>query len=89
MRNSQWHINSFNPVFRSSEYSKDCLILNAINECNKPEPDSRSSILQNLFRKSLLKFIRPAQAKTFNINNVITNVVMVLEMSPANHCQKH
>ena len=89
MRNSHWHVNSFNPVSCSSEYSKDYFILNAINACNKSEPDSRISILQNLFGKSLLKFIRPAQANTFNINNVITNVVMVLEMSPASLYQKH
>ena len=68
MRSSRRHVNSFNTVSCRSEYFKNSLIPNVINRWNKLDPDSRSSTSYNLFRNTLLKFIRPVQRKTFNID---------------------
>ena len=67
MRNSSRHVNSFNRVSCRSEY----FIPNVITEWNKLDPDIHSSFSYNLFRNTLLKFIRPAQRKTFNINDSV------------------
>ena len=54
-----------------SEYFKNSFIPNVIYEWNKLDPDIRSSASYNLFRNTLLKLIRPAQRKTFNINDLV------------------
>ena len=69
MRSSRRHVNSFNTVSCKSEYFKNSFIPNVINEWNKL--DIRSSTSYNLFLNTLLKFIRPAQRKTFNINDSV------------------
>ena len=68
MRSFRRHVNSFNTVSCKSEYFNNSFIPIVINEWNKLDPDIRSSTSYNLFRNILLKFIRPAQRKTFNIN---------------------
>ena len=71
MRSSRRHVNSFNTVSCKSEYFKNSFTPNVISEWNKLDPDIRSSTSYNLFRNTLLKFIRPAQRKTFNINDSV------------------
>ena len=71
MRSSRRHINSFNLVTCKSEYFKNSFNPNVIYEWNKLDPDIRSFASYNLFRNTLLKFIRPAQRKTFNINHSV------------------
>ena len=71
LRSSRRHVNSFNLVTCKSEYFKNSLIPNSIYEWNKLDPDILSSASYNLFRNTLLKFIRPAQRKTFNINDSV------------------
>ena len=71
MRSSRRHVNSFNMVSCKSEYFKNSFIPNVINKWNKLDPDIRSSTSYNLFRNTLLTFIRPAQRKTFNINDSV------------------
>ena len=71
LRNSRRHVNSFNLVTCKSEYFKNSFIPNVIYEWNKLDPDIRSSASYNLFRNTLLKFIRPVQRKTFNINDSV------------------
>ena len=71
MRSSHRHVNSINTVSCKSEYFKNSFIPNVINEWNKLDPDNRSSTSYNLFCNTLLKFIRPAQRKTFNINDSV------------------
>ena len=71
MRSSRRHYNSFDTISFKSEYIKNSFILNVINEWNKLDPDIRSSYSYSLFRNTLLKFIRPVQRKTFNINNSV------------------
>ena len=69
MRSSRQHVNSFNTVSCKSEYFKNSFVPNVINEWNELDPDIRSS--STLFRNTLLKFIGPAQRKTFNINDSV------------------
>ena len=76
MRRSCRHVNSFDTVSFKSEYFKNSFIPNVINEWNKLDPDIRSSTSYNLFRNMLLKFIRPAQRKTFNINDSVGVLVI-------------
>ena len=64
-------INSFNMISCRSEYSKNSFIPNVINEWNQLDPDMHSFSLYNLFCNTLLKFIRPAQKITFNINDSV------------------
>ena len=68
MRSSHLRVNSFNTVYRKSEYFKNSFILNVINEWNKLDPDISSFSSYNLFSNALSKFIRPVQRKTFNFN---------------------
>ena len=71
MRSSRQHVNSFDSVSCKSEYFKNSFITNVINEWNKLDPDIRSSTSYNLSRNMLLKFIRPAQRKNYNINDSV------------------
>ena len=71
LRSSRRHVNSFNLVTCKSEYFKNSFIPNVIYEWNKLDPDIRSSASYNLFRNTLLKFIRPAQRKTLHINDSV------------------
>ena len=71
MRSSHRQVNLFNTVSCKSEYFKDSFIFNVINEWNKLDPDIHSSTSYNLFCNTSLKFIRPIQRKTFNINNSV------------------
>ena len=71
MRSFRSHIYSFNLVYCKSEYFKNSFIPNDIYRWNKLDPDIRSSASYNLFRNTFLKFTRPAQSKTFNINDSV------------------
>ena len=87
-RSSSRHVNSFNTVSCKSEYFKNSLILNVINKWNKLDPDIRSSTLYNLLRNALLKFIRPAQRKTFNINDsVVVKLLTRLRLGFSRLCE--
>ena len=71
LRSSRRHVNSFNLVTCKSEYFKNSFIPNVIYEWNKLDPDIRSSASYNLFRNTLLKFIRSSQRKTLHINDSV------------------
>ena len=77
MRSSRRHVYSFNMVYCKSEYFKNSFIANIINEWNKLDPDIRSSTSCNLFRNTLLKFLRPVQRKTFNINDSVAVKLLI------------
>ena len=65
------HVNYFNLVSFKSDYFKNSFIPNFIYEWNKLGPHIRSFASYSLFRNTLLKFIRPAQKKTLNINDSV------------------
>ena len=71
LRSSRGHVNSFNLVSHESEFFKNSFIPNVVYEWNKLDPDIRSSASYDLFRNTLLKFIRPVQRKKFNINDSV------------------
>ena len=71
LRSSRRHVNSFNLVTCKSEYFKNSFFPNVVYEWNKLNPDIRSSASYDLFRNTLLKFIRSAQRKTLHINDSV------------------
>ena len=82
-------VNSFNLVSCKSEYFKSSLIPNVIYEWNKLNPDIRSSAWYNLFRNALLKFIRPFQRMTFNINDSVGVKLLTRLRLGFNHLREH
>ena len=52
-----------------TEYFKNSFSPCVIDEWNKLNPEIRSSDNYNIFRKSLLIFIRPSASKVYNIND--------------------
>ena len=83
------HVNSFNLVYCESEYFKNSFIPNVIYEWNKLDPDNRSSASYNLFRNTLLKFIRLVQKKTFNINDSVGVKLLKKLRLGFSHLRKH
>ena len=63
--------NSFNTVSCRSEYIKKSIIPNVVNEWNKLDPGIHKSTLYNFFCNTLLKFNRPTQTKTSNIDDLV------------------
>ena len=89
MRGSRRHVNSFDTVSCKSEYFKNSFIPNVINEWNKLDPEIRSSALYNLSRNTLLKFLRPAQRKTCNINDSVGVKLLIRLRLGFSHLREH
>ena len=89
MRSSHRHFNSFNTVSCKFEYFKNSFIANVINESNKLDPDIRSSTSYSLFRNALLKFIRPAERKIFNINDSVGVKLLTRLRLGFSHLREH
>ena len=89
MRSSCRHVNLFNTVFCKSEYFKNSFIPNVINEWNKLDLDIRSSTSNNIFRNVLLKCIRPAQRKTFSINDSVGVKLLTRLRLGFSHLREH
>ena len=89
MRSCRRHVNSFNTVSCKSEYFKNFFIPNVINELNKLDPDIRNSTSYNLFRNTLLKFLRPVQGKTYNINDSVGVKLLTRLRLDFNHFHEH
>ena len=71
VRQSQRHSNTFNSFSCRTECFKNSFFPCVIREWNKLNPEIRRSGSYNIFRKSLLNFIRPSAGKVFNINDTI------------------
>ena len=89
LRSSRQHVNSFNLVTCKSEYFKYSFIPNDIYEWNKWDPDIHNSALYNLFCNTLLKFIRPAQRKTFNVNDSVRVKLFTRPCLGFSHLREH
>ena len=63
VRQSQRHPNTFNSFSGRTEYYKNSFFPCVIGEWNKLNPEIRRSGSYNIFRKSLLNFIRPRESK--------------------------
>ena len=81
--------NSFNLVTCKSEYFKNSFIPNVIYEWNKLDPHIRSSASYNLSRDTLLKFISPAQRKTFNVNDSVAVKLLTRLRLGFSHLHEH
>ena len=69
VRQPQRHPNTFNSFSFRTEYFKNSFFPCVIGEWNKLNPEIRMSGSYNIFRKSLLNFIRPSTSKVYNIND--------------------
>ena len=69
-RQSQGHPNTFNSFPCKTEYFNSFFPC-VIGEWNKLKPEILSSGSYNVFRKTLLNFIRPNASKVYNINDTI------------------
>ena len=61
------HLLHLTPVLERNTLSTG-FFLSDINDWNKLDPDIRESGNYNIFLKSLVKFIRPFERKTYHIN---------------------
>ena len=77
MRSFRRHVKSFNMGSCKSEYFKNS------------DPDIRNSTSYNLFRNALLKFIRPAQRKIFNINDSVGVKLLTRLRLGFSHLREH
>ena len=72
VRQSQRHLNTFKSISCRTEYFKNSFFPCVIGEWNKLNPEIRRSGSYNIFRKSILNFIRPSESKVCNnINDAI------------------
>ena len=71
VRQSQRHPNTFNSFSCRNECFRNSFFPCVIGEWNKLNPEIRRSGSYNIFRKSLLNFIRPRASKVYNINDTI------------------
>ena len=71
VRQSQRHPNTFNSFSCRTEYFKNSFFPWVICEWKKLNPEIRRSGSYNIFRKSLLNFIRPSASKVYNVNDTI------------------
>ena len=71
VRQTQRHPNTFNSFSCRTEYFKNPFFPCVIGEWNKPNPEIQSPASYNIFRMSLLNFIRPSASKAYNINDTI------------------
>ena len=69
MRNSHRHSNTFHVFACRTEYFKNHFFPHVLNEWNKLDPNIRNSSNYHIFCNALLKFIRDAERKIFNIND--------------------
>ena len=72
VRQSQRHPNTSYSISCRTEYFKNSFFPCVIGEWNKLNPEIRRSGSYNIFRKSILNFIRPSESKVCNnINDAI------------------
>ena len=71
VRQSQRHPNTFNSISCRTEYFKNSFFPCVVSEWIKLNPEIRRSGSYNIFRKSILNFIRPSASKVYNINDAI------------------
>ena len=71
VRQSLRHPNTFNPISCGTEYFKNSFSPCVIGEWNKLNPAIRRPGSYNVFRKSILNFIRPSASSIYNINNAV------------------
>ena len=71
VRRSQRHSNTFSSISCRTDYFKNSFFPCVIGEWNKLNPEIRRSGSYNIFRKSILNFIRPSASKVYNINDAI------------------
>ena len=67
MRTSSRQPNTFTSFYCSTKYFQNIFLPCVIREWNKHDPDKRSCLSYDSFRKAMLNFIRPSENNIFNI----------------------
>ena len=70
-------------------YFKNSFFICVIGEWSKLNPEIRSSGSYNIFRKSLLNFIRPSASKVYNINDTISIELITRLRLGFSHLREH
>ena len=89
MRTSARQPNTFTSFYCRTEYFKKIFLLYVITEWNKPDPDKRSCLSYESFRKALLNFIRPSENKIFNIHGQISIELLTRLRLGFSHLREH
>ena len=89
VRRSQRHPNTFNSISCRTEYFKNSFFPCVIGEWNKLNPEIRRSGSYNIFRKSILNFIRPSASKVYKINDAIGIRLITRLRLGFGHLRKH
>ena len=89
VRQSQRHPNTFNSFSCRTEYFKNSFFPCIIGEWNKLNPEIRRSGSYNIFRKSILNFIRPSASKVYNINDAIGIKLITRLRLDFSHLREH
>ena len=89
VRQSQKHPNTFNSFSGRTEYYKNSFFPCVIGEWNKLNPEIRRSGSYNIFRKSLLNFIRPRESNVYNIDDTIGIKLLTRLCLGFSHLREH
>ena len=89
VRQSQGHPNTFNSFSCRAEYFEKSYFLCVIGESNKLNPETRRSGSYNIFRKSILTFIRPSASKVYNINDTSIIKLITRLLLGFSHLREH
>ena len=89
MRTSARQPNTFTSFYCRTEYFKKIFLLYVITEWNKPDPDKRSCLSYESFRKALLNFIRPSENKIFNIHDQVCIKLLTRLRLGLSHLSEH
>ena len=89
VRQSQRHPNTFNSFSCRNEYFKNSFFSWVISEWNTLNPEIRRSGKCNIFRKSILNFIRPSASKVFDINDTIGIKLIIRLRLGFRHLREH
>ena len=89
VRQSHRHPNTFNSNSCRTEYFKNSFFPCVIGEWKRLNPEIRSSSSYNIFRKSILNFIRSSASKVYNINDAIGIKLISRLRLGFNHLREH
>ena len=88
-RQSQRHQNTSNPFSCRTEYFKNSFFPCVTGEWNKLNPEIGSSCSYNIFRKSLLNFIRPSASNVYDINDTMGIKLITSVRLGFSHLREH
>ena len=89
MRTSARQPNTFTSFYCRTEYFQNSFLPYVIKEWNKLDPDRRSCLSYESFRKALLNVIRPSENKIFNIHDQVGIKLLTRLWLGLSHLREH